>query len=647
MKKFIAFCLALCLTAILFVSCDEVEPVETTSPSNKQFNVEDSILTTCIGQADENGVYVVPDTVKMIGEGAFTGDETLKEVYIGSHVKSIGSGAFQGCTSLRKVVMEEGVSDIGSHAFYACTSLSEITLSKAVTEILPYTFYGCTSLETLDLSTVREIGDYAMWYCESLEDVTVSPLLTRIGKWAFARCNALTDFDLSSCTRLTEIDDYSFAGCTRLSSLVIPEGTTRVGVFAFYDCTRIGHIEIPESVKRIDFGAFNYTQWFQENSEPYLIVGDGILIKCTVHPSELDLSDKGIRVIASTFWNPQAGGYATEYGYKYATELESIVIPEGVTTIEVSAFEGCYNLQSISLPSTLQRIEDSAFNIYSEYTSIETTVTSFDACPELSYIGSYAFNGCRGIEKIVLPPSVDFVGLYAFSATNAYESFMNQASESDKVELLITGDGVLLFTYVPNGQTAIEIPEGVRVIGGGALCGWDNPLYISEEDKPSLSASGRSKHNISFSVTSLKLPSTLEIACNSAFYRMTRIEDVVLPEKLRVIGDSAFAFCTSLRLTDNASIAEIGDCAFSNCTSFDTFRFTSATEKIGSAVFEECSSLVSVYLPRDGKIIGEDLFNVSCTALREVFIDPLARPRIYSVLGHIETDVKVRYYIHD
>ena len=77
MKKIIALGLAACLAVTCLVSCDDTPPVETTEGHVKKYDVEDGVLNSCIGQADENGVYTVPDTITMIGESAFAGDETL------------------------------------------------------------------------------------------------------------------------------------------------------------------------------------------------------------------------------------------------------------------------------------------------------------------------------------------------------------------------------------------------------------------------------------------------------------------------------------------------------------------------------------------------------------------------------------------
>ena len=646
-KKIAALGLAACISAACFSSCETTPPtpIETTTESGtKTYDVEDSVLISCLGQADENGVYVIPDTITMIGESAFAGDESLREVVIGPNVKAIGSGAFQYCTSLEKVTIAEGVESIDSSAFYACSSLMEISLPSTITRLEPSTFYGCEALETLSLEHIQYIDDYAMWYCSSLESVTLSEELTAIGDWAFSQCQKLENINLEDCTRLESIGDYAFSVCEMLRSVVIPEGTKSIGVLSFYECSRLTDVTIPSTVEKIDFAAFNYTPWFQEHTADYLIVGDGVLIRCTVHPMYLDLADKGIRYISSTFWNAEMSGYAKEYGYRYASELESIEIPEGVRVIGSSAFEGCVALKSVVLPSSLERVEGNAFYVYSVSYMAQTQV-DMEKCESLEYIGNYAFYGCTGIEDIQLAPSVDYVGAYAFAATKAYDSFMEAAKdkENENDRYLIVGDGILLAAYVQDGQTSVTIPEGVRVIAGSALCGWDT-AYVPE-DTTELSTSGISKYNLSYQVTTLTLPSTLEIICDNAFFRMTKITTVVLPDSLQIIGNGAFAFCESLsELSGGANIKEIGSDAFSFCTTLRFFRFSPNTVRIGSGVFAGCSALESVYFPEGLAFIGEEQFSDGCTSLMEIRIAPEARPRIYSITGSLAQNIQVNYY---
>ena len=179
-----------------------------------------------------------------------------------------------------------------------------------------------------------------------------------------------------------------------------------------------------------------------------------------------------------------------------------------------------------------------------------------------------------------------------------------------------------------------------------ALCGWDTAYVPGDNEE--LSISGRSKYNLSYKVQQVSLPSTLETICDNAFFRMTKIQKIVLPDSLKYIGASAFAYCENLSdLTGGTNVEQIGDNAFGYCTSIGSFHFYSNTVKIGNGVFAGCSALVTVEFPEGLAYPGEDMFTDGCTALREIYLAPEARPRIYTIVGGITQDVRVRYYIDD
>ena len=87
----------------------------------------------------------------------------------------------------------------------------------------------------------------------------------------------------------------------------------------------------------------------------------------------------------------------------------NVVIPEGYTEIEEEAFYGYDKLQSICLPSTLEKINDKAFMKCSKLKQID-----FSRCTSLIEIGDKAFYSCEKLEEIVLPDSVKIIGDDAF-----------------------------------------------------------------------------------------------------------------------------------------------------------------------------------------------------------------------------------------
>ena len=110
--------------------------------------------------------------------------------------------------------------------------------------------------------------------------------------------------------------------------------------------------------------------------------------------------------------------------------LQTIIIPDGVTSIGENAFNNCLKLTSITIPDSVTSIGRYAFYNYSSLTSITipNSVTSIDG---------YAFCKCTGLTSIAIPSSVTSIGQRAF--------------------------------YECSGLTSITIPEGVTSIGQDAF----------------------------------------------------------------------------------------------------------------------------------------------------------------------------------
>src|SRR5699024_1403990 len=79
--------------------------------------------------------YIIPDSVTIIGESAFVGNETLQDITIGNNVTDIKQSAFYGCTALTDITFGSGLKNIGEEAFASCTALTEVVIPEGVTEI--------------------------------------------------------------------------------------------------------------------------------------------------------------------------------------------------------------------------------------------------------------------------------------------------------------------------------------------------------------------------------------------------------------------------------------------------------------------------------------------------------------------------------
>ena len=220
--------------------------------------------------------------------------------------------------------------------------------------------------------------------------------VTSIGDDAFSSSMKLTSVTIPNS--VTSIGNSDFSGCSGLISITIPNSVTSIGNSAFSGCSGLISITIPNSVTSIGSSAFS---------------GCTGLISITVKQgnSKYDSRDKCNAIIETASNTLIAGCMNT-------------IIPEGVTSIGSSAFEGCSGLTSVTIPEGVTSIGDEAFSWCSGLTSV--------TIPEgVTSIGSGAFLGCTGLTTITIPSSVTNIGSSVFKNSNLRNVLVKCATPPD------------------------------------------------------------------------------------------------------------------------------------------------------------------------------------------------------------------------
>ncbi len=123
-----------------------------------------------------------------IFNGAFMGNDSLREVYLPDGLKEIDDLAFSGCKSLISVSLPDTLTEIGNNAFYDCWGLKQLTVPASVERIGSQAFYSCAQLSTVnfeDGDVPLEIGDSAFRECMSLAAVNFPDRLKSLAPRAF------------------------------------------------------------------------------------------------------------------------------------------------------------------------------------------------------------------------------------------------------------------------------------------------------------------------------------------------------------------------------------------------------------------------------------------------------------------------------
>ena len=189
--------------------------------------------------------------------------------------------------------------------------------------------------------------------------------------------------DISGTYRIRKecrfINTKAFKGCSNLEKLILPHSLKTIGVMAFVRCEKLKEIKLPKFVQKVD-GAFMYWNGKLVNESDYFIYKDEILYNSSMtrliaYRKMEKQYNKFVAFNRYTSQMTEAIGWTGEHSYD---------VPVGIVEIACGAFAGKHSLFSVSLPTSVCRIENAAFVCCENLVFINIPST-------VSYIGKFAF----------------------------------------------------------------------------------------------------------------------------------------------------------------------------------------------------------------------------------------------------------------
>ena len=533
-----------------FVGCSGLQSFSVAA-GNPSYKSVSGLLLTKDGKelvAGVNGAVTIPDGVTSIGDCAFQDRSGMTSVTIPNSVASIGEGAFLGCNatlfdtnSIPGVKLVDGwavgytgalpgdldltgVRGIGEGAFYDCSGLTSVTIPDGVTSIDGGAFEACSGLTSVTISdSVTSIRADAFYRCSSLANVTIGNGVTNIGSWAFADCRNLANVTIPNSVMSIEYD--AFYGCSVMSFSVAadnPSYKSVSGLLLTKDGKELvaginGDVTIPDGVTNI---------W------PCAFSGRSGLMSVTIPDSVTSIGRRRI-------WND--------------------VFEIWIDFFENDVFEGCSGLRSFSVAADNPSYKSvSGFLLTKDGKELVAGINGDVTIPDgVTSIGRSAFEGYSGLTSVTIPNSVTNIGYSAFEGCSGLLSFSVAADNPSYKSVsgfLLTKDGKELVAGI-NGD--VTIPDGVTSIGGAfehysGLTSVTIPSSVT--DIGGWCYSG---------LTSVAIPGSVTDIGETAFMRCRSLTNVTLGNGVTSIGWGAFKGCSALTsVTIPSSVTNIEDFAF-------------------------------------------------------------------------------------
>lgn len=432
------------------------------------------------------------------------------------------------------------------------------------------------------------------------------------------------------------LGSYAFANLPNLETLIIPECVDNIGESAFVQCKNLKELTLPKQIE--SFGSSR------------------IWVGTETDPETGEETDVYIRNICNDMFS----------GCESLTE---IILPEGVGGFEANGgFYGCTSLKSLYVSSTVHMLydgnhggfEDDMESSLFSCTSLETITihpdnqryvmvdgaligdsiwpqegtgdfldkctvvrrldngdTSYKVPDTVKYICYYAFSDNTSLEEIILPEGLERISRGAFSKCSSLQSLNIPASVENITYLPYDGGLDTFYNCTSLKEITVDVANENFYSIDGILYTHDYGGWFGKYDEPfsALMKYPAAKEGTSFTVTDV------DAVLWRGFADSQNLEEVIIPDGIKVIAEECFLNCESLKTVSIPStVSRIEDFAFYECTNLTDVVLPESLESIGRSAFHDCSNLGKLNIPANVSSIGDYVFE-GYTGLTEITVD--------------------------
>ena len=273
-------------------------------------------------------------------------------------------------------------------------------------------------------------------WISKIKSIVIEDGVTRIGSGAFMKCSSLTDVNISNSVK--SIGGNAFAYCSSLEKINIPNSVTSIGTGAFCFCTSLVEANLQDGIVTISESAFSNCSSLAHVNIPNTItsIGDSAFNGCS--------------------------------------SLTELIIPDAVTSIGEAAFANCDNLEYVKIGKGITTINDCVFLLYHTNPNVKTVIEFTAETPvTLSSVVYYDQVGTNNAfsdpENVIIRVPETMLDYYRSSDdwTRYKESFSGYSST------VPTGIG-----SVDNGQSAMKADAVYDLQGRRVTEMLPNRIYI-------------------------------------------------------------------------------------------------------------------------------------------------------------------------